>query len=214
MCSVTAIPAMASPMKKLLFLCTINRHRSVIAEFLFRDILERQEREFLREFEISSAGIVTKQQKAELKQKGIGLPRPLFGYRPMPCVILYMQKMAGIDVSEYRSLGITVKMIREADLIVAMGDSHRENVLLTYPDAKEKLVTLADLSRPFEFPDIAPDEPAGLMPPAKFCMLQCDHWAVTETAVADIQERLEQAKTKILSRLGVGTQKKNRRTNI
>ena len=82
-------------MKNLLFLCTINRHRSVIAEFLFRDILGRQKEKFLQEIEISSAGIVTKQQKAELKQKGIGLPRPLFGYRPMPCVILYMQKKSG-----------------------------------------------------------------------------------------------------------------------
>ena len=192
-------------MKKLLFLCTINRHRSVIAEFLFRDILKNRDREVLQEVEISSAGIVTKQQKAELRQKGIGLPRPLFGYRPMPCVILYMQKKAGIDVSEYRSRGITTRMVKEAGLIIAMGDSHKGGVLRTYPTASGKIVTLAELSRPFEFPDIAPEEPPGLMVPAKFCILQCDHWTVTETAVTDIQERLEQAKTKILSRLGVGT---------
>jgi protein-tyrosine phosphatase len=191
-------------MKRLLFLCTINRHRSVIAEFLFRNILERQKRKFLREIEISSAGIVTKQQKAELKQKGIGLPRPLFGYRPMPCVILFMQKQAGINVSEHRSRGITTKIVKAADLIVAMGESHLEGVLRTFPAAKGKIVTLAELSRPFEFPDIAPEEPPGLMPPAKFCMLQCDHWAVTETMIADVQERLEQATTTIISRLGVG----------
>ncbi len=190
-------------MKNLLFLCTINRHRSVIAEFLFCDILGRQKEKFLQEIEISSAGIVTKKQKVELKQEGIGLPRPLFGYRPMPCVILYMQKKAGIDVSEYRSRSITAKMVKRADLIVAMGDSHKGGVFLTYPDAKGKTVTLAELSRPFEFPDIAPEEPPGLMPPAKFCMLQCDHWTVTETAVIEIGERLEQATAKILSRLGV-----------
>jgi protein-tyrosine-phosphatase len=190
-------------MKRLLFLCTINRHRSVIAEFLFRNILERQKRKFLREIEISSAGIVTKQQKAELKQKGIGLPRPLFGYRPMPCVIFYMQKEAEINVSEHRSRGITTKMVKAADLIIAMGESHLEGVLRTYPTVNGKIVTLAELSRPFEFPDIAPEEPPGLMPPAKFCMLQCDHWTVTETMIADIQERLEQATAKIMSRLGV-----------
>jgi protein-tyrosine phosphatase len=189
--------------KKLLFLCTINRHRSVIAEFLFHDILERQKRKFLREIDISSAGIITKQQKAELKQKGIGLPRPLFGYRPMPCVILYMQKKVGINVSEHRSRGITTKMVKAADLIIAMGESHREGVLRTFPAASGKIVTLAELSRPFEFPDIAPEEPPGLMPPAKFCMLQCDHWAVTESMIVDIQERLEQATTQIISRLGV-----------
>ena len=190
-------------MKKLLFLCTINRHRSVIAEFLFRDILERQKRKLLQEIEISSAGIVTKHQKAELRQTGIGLPRPLFGYRPMSCVHLYMQKRAGIDVSEYRSRGITAKMVQEADLIIAMGESHKNAILKTYEIASGKTVTLTELSRPFEFPDIAPEEPPGLMPPAKFCMLQCDHWTATETIVTDIQERLEQAKIKILSRLGI-----------
>ena len=46
-------------MKKLLFLCTINRHRSVIAEFIFRDILANSIRKYLEEIEISSAGIVT-----------------------------------------------------------------------------------------------------------------------------------------------------------
>jgi protein-tyrosine-phosphatase len=190
-------------MKKLLFLCTINRHRSVIAEFIFRDILANSKRKYLEEIKISSAGIVTQQQKAELRQKGIGLPRPLFGYRPMPCVILYMQKIAGIDVSEYRSRGITTKMAEPAHLMIAMGERHKEAVLRMYPTATSKIVTLAELSRPFEFPDIAPAEPPGLMPPAKFCMLQCDHWTVTETAVIDIRERLQEAKTKILSRLGV-----------
>jgi protein-tyrosine-phosphatase len=194
-------------MKKLLFLCTINRHRSVIAEFLFRDIYKPEEWNVPREVEISSAGIVTKQQKAELRQEGIGVTRPLFGYRPMPCVILYMQKLMGLDVSEYRSRGITSKIVREADLIVAMGDSHKKNVLLVYPDAREKIVTLAELSRPFEFPDIAPEEPPGLMPPAKFCMLRCDHWAVTETAVVQIRERLEQAQDLIFSRLGVAARR-------
>jgi protein-tyrosine-phosphatase len=121
----------------------------------------------------------------------------------MPCVILYMQKEAGIDVSEYRSRGITKKMVGNANLIIAMGDSHKKGVLQTYPDVEGKIVTLADISRPFEFPDIAPAEPPGLMPPAKFCMLRCDHWPVTEKAVIDIRERLHEAKTEILSRLGV-----------
>lgn len=195
---------MGSNMKKLLFLCTINRHRSVIAEFLFREILANSKRQYVKEIEISSAGIVTQQQKAELRQKGIGLPRPLFGYRPMPCVILYMQKIVGIDVSEHSSRGITTKMMKAADLIVGMGERHKEAVLQMYPTASGRIVTLAELSRPFEFPDIAPAEPPGLMPPAKFCMLQCDHWTVTETAVIDIRERLLEAKTQILSRLGIG----------
>lgn len=190
-------------MKKLLFLCTINRHRSVIAGFLFRDILARRGGEYLGKIDISSAGIITKQQKDELREQGIGVTRPQFGYRPMPCVILYMQKEAGIDVSEYRSQAVTSRMVKEADMIVAMGESHKKGVLRTYPTAGGKTVTLAELSRPFEFPDIAPEEPPGLMPPAKFCMLRCDHWTVTETAVTQIRERLIEAENEILLRLGV-----------
>ena len=94
-------------------------------------------------------------------------------------------------------------MVKTADLIIAMGESHKEGVLRTFSAASGKIVTLAELSRPFEFPDIAPEEPPGLMPPAKFCMLQCDHWAVTETMIADVQERLEQATLKIVSRLSI-----------
>jgi len=189
-------------MKKLLFLCTINRFRSVIAEFFFRNTLTNRNRELARKIDISSAGIITKQQKSEQKKKGIGLPRPLFGYRPMPCVMLYMQKR-GIDVSEYRSKGLTAKMVKAADLIIAMGESHKEGTLMTYPAAKGRIYTLAELSRPFEFPEIAPEEPPGLMPPAKFCMLKCDHWSETETFVAQIKDRLEEAKVKIISYLGV-----------
>lgn len=190
-------------MRKLLFLCTVNRHRSVLGEFLFREILQDRKPKLLQEIEISSAGIITKQQKSELKQMGIGLPRPLFGYRPMPCAIFYMQKIAGIDVSEHRSQGITATIVNEADLIIAMADNHKAGVSSTYKTAHDKTVTLEELAGPIEFPGDVPEEPPGLMPPAKYCMLECDHWAVTEMAIGKYKKKLEQATPEILFRLGI-----------
>ena len=123
--------------KHLLFVCTINRHRSVIAEYLFRDFLEKNNGGQGQKLTMSSVGIVTRQQKVDLKNEGLPIPRPLYGYRPMPCAILYMQK-EGIDVSEHRSEAITKKSVKQADLIIGMGEGHKERVLATFPEAKGK----------------------------------------------------------------------------
>lgn len=185
--------------KSLIFVCTINRHRSVIAEYLFRDLIEKTKTDQVFNMNISSVGIVTQQQKMDLKKEGIALPRPLYGYRPMPCVILYMQK-EGLDTSCHRSKALTRKWVKDASLIIGMGESHKTRVLGSYPDAKGKTVTLAELSWPFEFKDIV-NEPPGLMPPNKFCMLNCDHWAVTEALIKEVKDRRETAMKNIVSRL-------------
>ncbi len=185
--------------KHLLFVCTINRHRSVIAEYIFRDLLEKNNTDHGYNFTISSAGIVTRQQKVDLKKKGLPIPRPLYGYRPMPCAILYMQK-EGIDTSAHRSRAVTKKMVKQADLIIGMGESHKTGVLTTFPEAEGKTVTLAELSWPFEFKEIV-DEPPGLMPPPRFCMLECDHWSVTGDVIKEVKDRREDTIKNLISRL-------------
>jgi protein-tyrosine-phosphatase len=188
--------------KKLVFVCTINRHRSVLAEYLFRDFLTGLKNGIGESIEVKSAGIVTKEQKAELKKDRVGVPRPLFGYRPMPCVVLYMQK-AGIDTSEHRSKALTRPMVMEADLIVTLGEGHKRSILSLHAGAEGKVVTLAEISRPFEFENIVVDEPPGLMPRAKFCMRYCDQWFVTESIMREIKKRLEEAFDRIIAMLGV-----------
>lgn len=188
--------------KRLVFVCTINRHRSVIAEFIFRRMLKDYR---LAPFvvHVSSAGIVTKAQKDELKIRRIPIPRPLFGYRPMPCLIFYMQQKAQIDVTGHRSEPLTARAVRSADLIIAMGESHKQGIIETYPAAGQKVTTLAELSFPFQFEDIVAEEPPGLMPPPSFCMLKCDHWEVTDIVMDQIRERLDTAMPKILNLLQV-----------
>lgn len=185
--------------KHLLFVCTINRHRSVIAEYIFRDLLEKNNLDDGNQFIISSAGIVTHQQKSELKKEGLPIPRPLYGYRPMPCVILYMQK-EGLDTSEHRSKAVTKKMVKQADLIIGMNDGHKERVLAAFPEAKGKTLSFGELSWPFEI-ELAGDEPPGLMPPARFCMLKCDHWPVTGDFIKEVKLRKDEALKNIITRL-------------
>lgn len=189
--------------KELVFVCTINRHRSVIAANIFKKLVRDGNYDIAKKAVISSAGIVTDVQKRELRAQGTAIARPLFGYRPMPCVILYMQKKEGIDVSDYRSRPLTSKIANAADLVIAMGESHKQGILSTFPSTERKVFSLADLSYPFQFDDIVAEEPPGLMPPAKFCMLKCDHWDITDIVMDQIKERLEKALPEILNRLKI-----------
>jgi protein-tyrosine-phosphatase len=193
-----------APAREVLFVCTVNRHRSVLAEHLFRRTITRRFEGFGNTIRISSAGIVTRRQKSELRKKGIHLPKPLYGYRPMPCVILHMQKV-GIDVSECRSKSITERTASNSDLIIGMDESHKEGILDTYPETRDKVFTLVELSRPFDFRNINAQEPPGLMPPAKFCMLECNHWSVTDIVLRQVQERLDEAFEDIIDRLHLKT---------
>lgn len=188
--------------KRLVFVCTVNRHRSVIAEFIFRRMLEDYRLDPFA-VHVSSAGIVTKAQKDELRGRRVPIPRPLFGYRPMSCLIFYMQRKAQIDVTNHRSGPLTAKTVRRADFIIAMGESHKQGILATYPAAGKKVTTLAELSFPFQFEDIVAEEPPGLMPSPAFCMLKCDHWGVTDIVVDQIKERLDTAMPKIFKRLKI-----------
>lgn len=192
-------------MKKLLFVCTVNRHRSIIAEYLFKRMLaESAETVDVR---VSSAGIVTREQLERLRVEGVAVAAPLFGYRPMPCVILHMQKR-GIDVSEHRSRMLTAEMAAEAAVIIAMGESHRQRILSDFPESSGRVFSLAELSHPFEFEDIAASEPPGLMPPSGFCMLECDHWDLTANMLEEVEERLMEATQALLDKLGPGTRRR------
>ena len=188
--------------KQLVFVCTINRHRSVIAEYLFRRMLTALDPMVASGTAVSSTGIVSPAQIILHRDKGIPIPDPMFGYRPMPCVVFYMQKKAGIDVTGHRSRALDSEIVEGSDFIIAMGESHKQSICEVYPGAQEKVSTLAELSFPFRFEDIVADEPPGLMPPAKFCMLECDHWSVTDQVMDQIQERLAAAMPEILTRLG------------
>ena len=109
-------------MKKILFVCTGNSCRSVMAEGLFRKIVGDR----IREFSVASAGVSAAD-----------------GF-PATQETVVVMKEEGVDVSRHRSQRLTPQMIREADRIFVMEKMHRDMVLELVPEAKDKISLLTE----------------------------------------------------------------------
>lgn len=109
-------------MKKILFVCTGNSCRSVMAEGLFKKMTEGRK----EQFEISSAGISA-----------------IDGYPPTAETIRVMET-EGADVSEHRSRRLTMDMIRQSDHIYVMERFHRDFILRLAPEAAAKVSLLTE----------------------------------------------------------------------
>lgn len=69
-------------------------------------------------------------------------------------------KEAGIDLSGHRARQLAGEMVREADLVVAMADSHAGEILLLDPAAEGKVMVLGELDGSRVDPDV-PDPIGG-----------------------------------------------------
>jgi len=187
-------------MKTVVFVCTINRWRSVTAEYLMKHLIGKENKALRESVRVLSAGIVSEEQLDELRKQGISPPEPLWGYLPMPCVIFYMAK-EGIDVTQHRSKPLDQDLVYQADLIVCMDKKHKDATIATFPRlSTNQVVTTTELWGPIIFPPLAV-EPPGLMPPSDFCMRECDHWETMEGALTAMNEWLKGAVNEILARI-------------
>jgi protein-tyrosine phosphatase len=64
-------------------------------------------------------------------------------------------KERGIDVSDHRATQITANDVRHSDLILTMTAAHRNKLIALFPDAKDKIFTIADyaLGKPDDVAD-------------------------------------------------------------
>lgn len=113
-------------LKRVLFVCTGNSCRSVMAHGLMEKIIRGQGRD---DIEVLSAGISV-----------------LFGIGPTQ-ETLDLLKEEGIDMSGYRSRPINEDMLKSADLILAMEDIHQKRILELFPQAKMRLYLLKEFAR-------------------------------------------------------------------
>ena len=124
--------------KLVLFLCVLNRGRSVIAEHLFRKILRENYPDLTPQVEVSSAGMVTRELLQLIKKEGMPIQRPFFGLPPHENIISFMSQK-GIDISPHRSRGLNRVLAEKAALIITTYDFQRDNILSSYPSTKGRV---------------------------------------------------------------------------
>ena len=111
---------------KLVFVCTANVFRSVIAAGLCRKFLEDQELD--RDITVDSAGI-----------------GDTSGNRRPPLILRGFLAELGIDVAEHRSKRLTEAAIGTADLIIPMTRRRERKILATFQSAEGKITSAAQL---------------------------------------------------------------------
>jgi protein-tyrosine-phosphatase len=129
--------------KNILFVCCGNRERSLIAEKRLSQSLEDHSPKLLNKVKIGSAGIFPKSYIEHAREMGVTLVAPYFGKSPNIYAVKYLAEK-GIDVSSYRSRGLTKRMTINADLILPMDRVLRDEILGLYPNESGKVLTLKE----------------------------------------------------------------------
>ena len=154
---------------KLVFVCTANVFRSVIAEGLCRKFLEDQALD--KDITVDSAGI----------GDSCGNRRPVLILREFLAEL-------GIDVAEHRSKRLTEKTIGTADLIFPMTRRQEWKILTTFPSAEGKIRLLRSFDPLSNHPDVKdPWEPVSqkmakvynAIYPAVLGLIRCNRLANT-----------------------------------
>ena len=130
--------------KHVLFVCAVNRFRSVVAEYYLREIIQKRKGS-LKEIRVSSAGVGLSPEDIQLlAAHGEHYDRPVFGIPPYPYAIESMKRRQ-IDISGNRSKELTKAMVDEAELIIVFQDSQRDQICSLYPLSEGKVYTLQEL---------------------------------------------------------------------
>ena len=139
-------------MTQILFVCTANRYRSVIAAACFKD--ESLKRKQVDKWSVLSAGTWTTD----------GLPA-------MPEAI-QRAKQIGLDLQEHRSRAITGDMLQDADLVLVMESGQKEALQIEFPFCREKILLLSEAAEgiPYDIPDPVAN-PSNVEVASEICLM-------------------------------------------
>ena len=119
-------------LKTILFICTGNTCRSAMAEGIFKNILKKR-KEDNSSFNIISAGISA-------------LP----GMSSTPEAIKVMTEK-DIDISRHVATQVQKDLVKKADLILVMSNTHKDYIKIKFAFAQDKVYLLKEFAQIGEF---------------------------------------------------------------
>lgn len=112
--------------KRVLFICTGNSCRSVMAQGLLQKSMKERNR---NNVEVLSAGVAA-----------------LIGAGPTP-ETLHLLAQEGVDMSAHRSRQVNRIMLKSSDFILAMDDTQQARILELAPDVRNRLYLLKEFAK-------------------------------------------------------------------
>ncbi len=159
-------------MKRVLFVCTGNSCRSVMAQGLLQHRLKQLEHRLREPVEVASAGVFA-----------------IDGMSPSRETLRLLQQ-EGMDLSAHMARNLSNEMVREASLVFVMETFQREEIIRRVPDAKDKVHLLKLFGAAAPAPEDDPNIPDPIGKPKEiyevcFTLIKQSVERVARSLVAD-----------------------------